>query len=96
MTVFLYGVLGALAVEWIEIARVQSRPKRTRRTIFGDATYWVVRVGFVFLGGGMAVAYTNIPETELNSWLAVTVGAAWPTIIGRSIDTLPLPGAKAR
>lgn len=87
---FLFGLLGAGGLEFIELMRIGQRPKRQRRAVLRDPYLWIVRTGSVLFGGAVAVAYSIGPEFDIGPVLAVTVGAAWPTIVGRAQDALPL------
>jgi hypothetical protein len=89
---FAYGLLGGIAVELIEVRRIHARSQKVRKRYFDDRLFWWLRLAFAVLGGCFAIAYNDLGP-ELNAWLAVTIGAAWPTIFGRATDTLPLPAA---
>jgi len=90
----LWGAVGAAALAAVEFFRVVARPKKVRRRQLNDPWWWSTHVVSIAIGGGFAAAYTQIPDIQANSWIALTVGAAWPTILGRAQDAAPLPSVK--
>jgi hypothetical protein len=79
----LFGLIGGSALEFLEVARVAKLPLRERKKSTHDSLFWFVRIGSALLGGAFGLGYA-VSSAHPSEFAAITVGAAWPTIVGRA------------
>jgi hypothetical protein len=79
---FFFGLIGGVALEFLEVVRVSRMPKRDRKRHTEDRLWWSVRGGSALLGAAFGMAYT-VSATNPVEFVALTMGAAWPTVVGR-------------
>jgi hypothetical protein len=80
---FLYGLIGGGALEFLEIVRVSRLPRRERNRNTHDQLFWLIRAGSTLFGGAFGLGYV-VSSAHPSEFVAITVGAAWPTIVGRA------------
>ncbi len=79
---FAWGCLGSVAVEaYLYLKCFYSKPIIVPER-YSRWTFWLARVLWVVIGGGLAVALN--PQQP---WVAVGIGAATPAIVQRLIRT---------
>jgi hypothetical protein len=90
---FLFGLIGGAALEFLEVVRVSRLPKKVRNGHTEDRMWWGVRGGSAVLGGLFGMAYT-VSATHPVELVALTMGAAWPSVVGRVQEVAPAIVAK--
>ena len=79
---FAWGCLGSVAAEaYLYLKRFYTKPIVVPER-YGRWTFWLARVAWVLIGGGLAVALN--PQQP---WVAIGIGAGTPAIVQRLIRT---------
>ena len=76
---FIVGFIGAFAVDFLPIHSLRYTPRSKWPEWVSLRSFWLLSaVGFLF-GGGFAAAYAA--SNDIAWYVALNVGAAWPSII---------------
>lgn len=81
------STLGGLAVQLLTLVEVRNLPK-SRRPDFKDFVYWLPFVINPFFGGLIGYAYFN-HQPEVNSLLAIHIGASAPLVVRTMSTVIP-------
>jgi hypothetical protein len=90
---FLWGLLGALAMELVGIYRLYKvgKPMPPR---YGSILFWLIRGWVMVCGGAVAVGY-SLSGLTISSLLAVNLGATTPLLLAELVQLAPEPESEA-
>lgn len=93
MSAFLFGSLGALAVNLVRIGELAQVPRVQRPATITDPYFCVQFLGLPLIGGFLAYVYAA-SGTVLSPILAVNIGVSAPLILKNFAAAIPPIGRK--
>jgi hypothetical protein len=84
LDVFVLGLVGGAAAEAVRWYKIRDSPNRP--IYWKSPFYWTITVIMILIGGGLACLYGT---ENVNSILAVNIGASAPLIISALTSTVP-------
>ena len=88
LEILLFGMGGGFAAELVGLWKLRHRTRGELPEFLRSPFYWLVTVGMIVIGGGLAALYGKSGAT-LSPLLAANIGASAPLIIGALVEQTP-------
>lgn len=88
----IYGFIGGALAEFYGLYTLRHLTLREFPAYYRLWSYWVLTVGMMAIGAGLAWLYANSAGVKLNVLLAVNVGASAPLILRSAVRGTVPPG----